>query len=209
MRPIFELMKERGIIANEMFTLCLGKNGGYFQLGGYDGQGHLGSNVTWIPMWETLSYKFSLSGVAMNNHRIAGTEEFSIGVIDSGTTFTYVPIKLFSMLVSHFDWFCALNTTVHCKGKRITTDTSLICFEYDENLYPEGPRKYFLSYPVINFLTTDVDGNKFPLKWYPSEYLYREKANKYCMGIERFSRPNEILLGGTFMRQNAFIFDVE
>jgi hypothetical protein len=30
MRPIFEVMKERKIIENSMFSLCLGKNGGYF-----------------------------------------------------------------------------------------------------------------------------------------------------------------------------------
>jgi Eukaryotic aspartyl protease len=30
MRPIFEVMKERKIIDNSMFSLCLGKNGGYF-----------------------------------------------------------------------------------------------------------------------------------------------------------------------------------
>ena len=29
------------------------------------------------------------------------------------------------------------------------------------------------------------------------------------MALEKFSRPGEILLGGTFMRQNNFIFDVE
>jgi len=29
------------------------------------------------------------------------------------------------------------------------------------------------------------------------------------MALEKFSRPNEILMGGTFMRQNNFIFDVE
>jgi hypothetical protein len=30
MRPIFEVMKEKGIISSQTFTLCLGKNGGYF-----------------------------------------------------------------------------------------------------------------------------------------------------------------------------------
>ena len=30
MRPIFDVMKEKGIISSQTFTLCLGKNGGYF-----------------------------------------------------------------------------------------------------------------------------------------------------------------------------------
>ena len=29
------------------------------------------------------------------------------------------------------------------------------------------------------------------------------------MGLEKFSRSNEVLLGGTFMRQNNIIFDID
>jgi Eukaryotic aspartyl protease len=36
MRPIFDVMYEQKIIEKRMFSLCLGKNGGYFQIGGYD-----------------------------------------------------------------------------------------------------------------------------------------------------------------------------
>lgn len=45
-------------------------------------------------------------------------------------------------------------------------------------------------------------------EWYPSEYLYREKTDQYCIGAEKYSR-NEIIIGGTMMRQHNFIFDVE
>ena len=71
-----------------------------------------------------------------------------------------------------------------------------------------GPRDYFLSYPVLNFNADDVNGQPVSLKWFPSEYLYREAEDKYCMAIEIFSRPGEILLGGSFMRQNNYIFDL-
>jgi hypothetical protein len=30
MKPIFDVMKENGVIEKRMFSLCLGKNGGYF-----------------------------------------------------------------------------------------------------------------------------------------------------------------------------------
>jgi hypothetical protein len=60
----------------------------------------------WFKNWETSAFKFTVEGVSMNNHYMGGSEEFNIGVIDSGTTFTYVPLKLFQMLIVHFDWFC-------------------------------------------------------------------------------------------------------
>ena len=153
-------------------------------------------------MWENQDYKFTLEGLSFNNHKIAGSEEFSIATVDSGTTFTYIPYQLFNMLIVHFDWFCGLDATNHCKGEIIdkSKDTGNICFSYDEKRFPEGPKKYFMSYPVLNFHATASNGSKIVLKWYPSEYLFREHTTKYCMAIERYTRPGEILMGGTFMR---------
>lgn len=39
--PLYEVMFTEGLTEKKMFSLCLGKNGGYAQIGGYDGQGHL------------------------------------------------------------------------------------------------------------------------------------------------------------------------
>jgi hypothetical protein len=39
--------------------------------------------------------------------------------------------------------------------------------------------------------------------------MFRTKPSEYCLALEKFTRPNEILLGGTFMRQNNIIFDIE
>ena len=33
-------MFEQKIIEKRIFSMCLGKNGGYIQMGGYDGTGH-------------------------------------------------------------------------------------------------------------------------------------------------------------------------
>jgi hypothetical protein len=57
-----------------------------------------------------------------------------------------------------------------------------------------------MSYPILNFKAKIEEDSTTMLNWFPSEYLYREKTNEYCMAIETFSRNNEILLGGTFMR---------
>lgn len=49
MKPIYEVMKEANLIEKRMFTLCLGKNGGYFQIGGYDSTNHL-EDIQWAPL---------------------------------------------------------------------------------------------------------------------------------------------------------------
>ena len=48
--PIYNVMYDTGLIAARQFGLCLGKNGGYMQIGGYDGQGHIEKDLTWAPM---------------------------------------------------------------------------------------------------------------------------------------------------------------
>ena len=39
--PIYDAMMEHDIIEKRQFAMCLGKNGGYFQMGGWDATGHL------------------------------------------------------------------------------------------------------------------------------------------------------------------------
>jgi Xylanase inhibitor C-terminal len=39
--------------------------------------------------------------------------------------------------------------------------------------------------------------------------MFRTKATEYCLAFEKFTRSNEVLLGGTFMRQMNIIFDIE
>lgn len=208
MTPIYKQLKERHLIDKEAFTLCLGKDGGYFQLGGSDGQGFVDPALQWVGSWDTDAFQVTLLGASMNGHAIAGSEEFSIGVIDSGTTFTYIPHKLFNLLVIHFDWFCSLDQT-HCLGHRDRNEQTNICFAYDESKFPTGPKEYFQSYPVLNFLVSDIEGKRAEMKWFASEYLYRDRRDRYCLAVEKFSRSNEVLLGGSFMRQNAFVFDLE
>jgi hypothetical protein len=123
-RPIWDSMMEAGIINQKMFTLCLGKNGGVFGIGGYNKDSHL-EPVKWFAMAEAgANYKFKLSGISMNNHPLAGSNKWSVGFIDSGTTFSYVPYELWDSLVYHFDNYCNLTnptkdpTSKYCPGQR-------------------------------------------------------------------------------------------
>lgn len=39
LKPIYNVLFEQGLIQQRQFTLCLGKNDGYMQIGGYTGIG--------------------------------------------------------------------------------------------------------------------------------------------------------------------------
>lgn len=71
--PIYDVMFEQKIIEKREFSMCLGKNGGYIQIGGYDGTAHL-EDVQWIKILNKNSdYKVPLRGIMMNNHVMKGS----------------------------------------------------------------------------------------------------------------------------------------
>ena len=71
----------------------------------------------------------------MNNHEMANTLQFSVGFIDSGTTFTYIPETLFTILYAHITAFCQASTQ-HCLGGVVPDPNSRsICFSYNENKF--------------------------------------------------------------------------
>ena len=186
-----------------MFTMCLGKNGGYIQIGGHDATGRLVDDITWIPLHVGEDFKTNMVGMKINNHFIKDSEKFKLGFIDSGTTFTYFPKQLFSMIRLHFNVFCNSDPENNCAGVRNDNGSAgLLCFAYDEKAYPEGPKKYFMTYPILRFLVdTGPSSEPYELDWYPSEYLYRENTSQYCLAADVHSQQ-EIMIGGTLMRQH-------
>lgn len=66
-------MYDANIVNRVMFNMCLGTNGGYFQIGGYNEDNHL-EPVKWMKMLNNYgSYKFNINGVSINNHKINGS----------------------------------------------------------------------------------------------------------------------------------------
>ena len=115
------------------------------QIGGYDGEGTFG-DFNWVSLREASDFKIHTGGVYMNNHWIAGSETFTNGFIDSGTTFTFLPTALFGKIRDHFRWFCGFEG--NCMGKILSGNTREICFEYKK----EWSRlDFFKSYPVLKF----------------------------------------------------------
>lgn len=92
-----------------MFSLCLGKDGGIFGIGGFNTDIHH-EPIKWMNIhsnYKSQSYKFDVMGVSINGHPIKGSNRFSTGFIDSGTTFSYLPSELYDSVLFHFDQFCA------------------------------------------------------------------------------------------------------
>ena len=66
-------------------------------------------------------------------------------------------------------------------------------------------KSFFKSFPVFSFKT---DSNA-TIKWFPSEYFYRTGTTEYWLAIDPFGGGSQMIIGGSMMRQNMYIFDIE
>ena len=73
-----------------------------------------------------------------------------------------------------------------------------MCWSYDEKEFPDGPYDYFRSFPILKF-SLGTEKEDLILDWYPSEYLYRLRSNKYCIALD-IDNGQEMIIGGTLMR---------
>jgi hypothetical protein len=46
------------------------------------------------------------------------------------------------------------------------------------------------------------------MKWYPSEYLFKQSEYRYCLMADK-SEENFTTFGASFMKHNDYIFDLD
>ncbi len=93
------MIYDGGLSPYRMFAICLGKNGGYLQLGGYDSQGALQNIMDWANLLPNHNFKIEISGVKIGDQTISS--QHTVGLIDSGSTFSYFPSSLLGEIRAH------------------------------------------------------------------------------------------------------------
>lgn len=158
-----------------MFSICLGKNGGFMQIGGFHLKEGNSKSISWYKDLQIAkSYMFQLSGVSMHDHFLKGSENTHQAFIDSGTTFTYFPNTMWDALMFHFDYFCEQTKDIkdefgqrlYCPGERVMTTSQgeqVMCFKFDASVYDSNRgnhtvKDFLMSYPIIKFHAKDLNG---------------------------------------------------
>lgn len=185
----------------DIYTLCLSPSNGYFTIGGYETVRHY-SPVVWNTNYQASKNKYyhlQVTGVHVDGSETGvKQDELKYGsggaLVDSGTTYTYVPSKAHAKICSQFNTYCDASSE-HCKGKKVTYDkTSVGCYNA---LTPEQKA----TFPHIQFVT---DGGTLCIP--PTQYFFEERG-KSCVGLLRDS--SSFVLGGNFLMNFDVIFDRE
>ena len=190
------------------------------QIGGYQPERFLEETKLFKLKQPRNSYFITLDGgVSLNAHMIPGSKVWNEIMVETGTTYAYVPSAMFEAIMVHFDYFCDQTKDIrddkgrkkYCSGKRFTTKIegyNHICFDYDPRAYQNREKEYLLGYPIIKFHASDINGKMQQINWYPSEYLFKADSEKYCMMVDVNSKSNQIVFGTSLMRQYDYVFDV-
>jgi len=86
-KPIYTQLYEQKLVENNEFSLCLGKNGGKFSIGGFNESLliHPDLPVEWSPLHSTGKFIIHIDSVYIGDKKLKGAP--SSAMIDSGTTF--------------------------------------------------------------------------------------------------------------------------
>ena len=201
-KSFVSMMYRKELIPNNLFTLCLNKEGGYFSLGDIDTKYHICSEikyVEYIPSSEI--YELESEKIIINNNEIP-TKYTSI--IDSSSTISYFPEEIFNNISMAFFMICSEYEGQCGKLKRI--EGYGICSDFKNSENYLNAIKYILPIIQIKF-------RNYTFNWEPKNYLlnfyFKNIKNKIrtCFGIDTEKNLNKIILGTNFMHGYDIIFD--
>jgi hypothetical protein len=193
------------VIPSNVFSLCFAPNGGYFSVGGINKTLHQEDNVKYISYYDSSFYKVKLKDVIINSQDFLINQNDYFTIIDSGTTLSYFPRKLYNDVEKQINVVCSeIN---RCMGDSYTAEIG-ICFKLKENI---TVLQFIESMPTLTF----VFENDVKYLWKPENYLFNytdpasnDKRLTFCIGLTGWN-SNEILLGSTWMHNHDIIFDLQ
>eukprot|EP00743_Colponemidia_sp_Colp-15_P008523 GILK01009271.1.p1 GENE.GILK01009271.1~~GILK01009271.1.p1 ORF type:complete len:558 (-),score=40.79 GILK01009271.1:325-1962(-) len=200
------LTEKRADVNKDVFSLCLSAaGGGLFVVGGWNSSVHL-EEPLFTPITRETYYVVQMHDMLLGGKSIeAGSAIWNTHygtVIDSGTTFAYLPTQAYTRLISAFNRFCS--EPGHClhDSRRNVRSSKQACYVMSSGDANTTAAR-IQTFPVL-----DVIFEGIAVKWRPSEYLYSPNnvGDVFCLGIDD-NGPTGTVLGGIFMREFDIIFD--
>eukprot|EP00871_Galdieria_phlegrea_P001445 jgi/Galph1/2300/GphlegSOOS_G975.1 len=197
--PVFDSLLRQAKIDDDVFSICINRQGGRLVLGGYD-PSMAASDIQFVPMKLSSPptyYSVSLGGSIQVADEILALPEFDIGIVDSGTTLLVMSDAAFNKLRSHFQSnYCAVPGLC---GSKTWFQTATCVSLYEEELQ----KLPTLKLRIANTIDLELNPKDYMLTYHQAGETY------YCLGIE--SLPSDgsslVILGNTVMSKYMTVFD--
>ena len=201
-KSFVNLLYKSNIIKKNIFSLCFSHEGGYFSIGKIVTTQHFYNIIKYVnllnindELYKDL-YNIQLNYIQIGDRKV---QYNGTAFIDSGTTLTYFPSKIFRAIMRYYLKICK-----KCGNLRRLPNYGY-CAEFkDERELNEIVNEW-------KNIIIGLDGYDFI--WEPHNFylIYdhdEENGANVCLGFEESVR-NNILLGTTFMHNYDIIFDKE
>ena len=200
-KSFVSMLYRKELIKNNLFSLCLNREGGYLSLGEIDTKYHICSEVKFIDYNQSKeSYEVETEKIVIKDIEI---QTNYTSIINSASTFSYFPEIIFNNISMAFFAACSEYDGQCGKLKRI--EGYGICSDFKSNNDSIKAIKYIFPLIKINF-------KNYEFNWEPKDYslnfTYKNKF-RICFGIDTEKDLDKIILGTNFMHGHDIIFDRE
>ncbi|TVU26194.1 hypothetical protein EJB05_28731, partial [Eragrostis curvula] len=191
-------LKQHKIIAKNVIGHCLGRRGGYLLIGE---ENVLSLPLNWVPMAQSKR---------IQNHYSPGQATLHLGtqligakmdaILDSGSTYTYLPDKIHNQLVS------MLKASLSKSLKEVPDDDLelTLCWDRPGKFTSlDDIKKEFKS--VMSFMFAQGVSMMIP----PENYLIISKNQYACLGIFGMKKLDRYIIGDITMQDHLVIYDNE
>jgi len=196
-----ELFQDKTHVSTGMFSMCLAEWGGLLTVGGYHPQYHTTSQsgLQWIPMTAQGYYYVKPDKLLLGDTPLASTfQEFGDTIVDSGTTFTYLPTAVFNKLTTAIDAYC--DKEPGCGASKSESEPN--CWYVLDSA--AGPAKF----PKLSFAFTTPEG-VISVQWPASAYLYQRAVVGYwCRAFSDNGATQSSVFGVSWMLHKDIVFDI-
>jgi len=205
---IAALREKHNLLDENEFSLCLGSSAGHLDIGGYDETLNL-EPIQWIDHTSVTGYyHLTFQNIVLD----AGSDtsrDVNIAksaLIDSGTSFTYIPYSIHSSIKAQFDAWCAESET-RCLGTH--NPSSAISYDIRDSIAcyapPSGTNKndpsWLATFPSLELKIQNHDAY---ICVPPEQYFFNSKQDAMCVGL---FRDSQFVIGANMMVDFQYIFD--
>jgi hypothetical protein len=216
-------LQAKHALERDQFSLCFSLEGGFMQVGGYSDAHWIvpGSEPAWTPVlqtssnWFVTAEAFAVGGALLD--AVSNTAGGHRALIDTGTTYTYVPADVFGAMRSGFRAWCAADAD-RCPGRETPGDRdALLCFRGvpgvgalsdSEQPAPGIPSMRAFPNVTVAFASPPglADNEASAQLCAPPEQYFYAFSGALCVGV---FRDGSMTVGSNFMMGHDVIFDRE
>ena len=203
-QTLIKKLQEIHSLENYQFALCLGRKDGTFSIGGEDQKRHV-DPIAWTPLHypSGIFYAAQIQTVLIGGQNLEGVNAFPNPIFDSGTSYTFLPTKVFNVIKPAFDAFCSASLG-HCLHKvKNPPGTQTIDKRYSLGCYGKLDDAMKDTFPGITF--EFVGGATLCIP--PRAYFF-EYDRISCIGISRDVDQEQFMLGANAMVDHNVVFDL-